>query len=104
MDKTPVIREARKSDLEALSALAVETYTAAFGHTFSASDLAAHLQKRLSPARFARLLDEDMVLVAEMENRLIGYVQFGAADPAFPDAHAQELRRLYVHAAFQNRG
>lgn len=37
-----VIRAATSSDAQALSKLAIETYTAAFGHSFSPADLAAH--------------------------------------------------------------
>lgn len=98
-----MIRNAQKGDIVALSELAIETYTAAFGHTFSPADLAAHLQRHLTPDCFARILDEDVVLVAEFGNRLLGYVQFGAADSAFRDETTQELRRLYVHPEFQNQ-
>src|SRR5947208_13261603 len=104
MDRVTAIREAQRSDIAALSQLAIETYTAAFGHTFSEADLAAQLKKNLSPASFARILDVDVVLLAEVGSRLVGYVQFGAAN--LPAAHQgdQELRRLYVHPEFQNQG
>ena len=104
MDRSLVIRQAQKSDIAALSELAIKTYTEAFGHTFSEADLAAHLKKRLSPGCFSRMLDEDVVLLAEVEGRLVGYAQFGATDLACTQDKDQELRRLYVDAAFQNQG
>ena len=104
MDRTLVIRQAQKSDIAALSELAIKTYSDAFGYTFSDADLTAHVQKHLSPSRFSRILDEDVVLVAEVANCLIGYVQFGAANISAASSKDQELRRLYVHPAFQNAG
>ena len=104
MDQTVVIRNAQKSDIAALSELAIQTYSDAFGHTFSDADLTAHVQKHLSPSHFSRIIDEDVVLVAEVGNRLVGYVQFGAANTASTSSKDQEVRRLYVHSAFQNAG
>jgi diamine N-acetyltransferase len=101
-----IIRLANDSDIGPLSQLAVETYTAAFGHSFEPADLVAHLEHHLSPQCIWRILREDRVLVAEVDGRLVGYVQFGDSDF---DAEAvnsgdQELRRLYVLPAYQNQG
>ena len=104
MNRTLTIRNAQQNDSDSLSELAILTYTDAFGHTFSETDLAAHLQKHLSPSNFARILKEEVVLLAELEGQLIGYVQFGAVDSASPHPTDQELRRLYVLSEFQNQG
>lgn len=100
------VRQAASEDVPALSALARETYVDAFGHSFQASDLAAHLAAHLSPAGIARMVADDHVLVAEADRRLVGYVQFGPAYPPLSGASDAdvELRRLYVHPDFQNRG
>jgi ribosomal protein S18 acetylase RimI-like enzyme len=100
------IRMAERSDIDALSELAIRTYTAAFGHTFSAPDLASHLERNLAPSNFSRIVEEDVILLAEAKNRLIGYVQFGAAKNGSEAAASgdQELRRIYVHPDFQNQG
>ncbi len=63
--------------------LAVTTYTAAFGHSFTPEDLAAHLARNLAPANVARFIAEDVVLVAEADGRLEGFVQFGTAGPEY---------------------
>ena len=99
-----MIRNAQQTDSAALSKLAMETYVAAFGHTFSPGDLAAHLQAHLSPEAFAHVLAADVVLVAEEEGQLVGYVQFGAAQIDLAQHGDGEIRRLYVHEAHQNKG
>ena len=104
MDRNLVIRKAQQSDIAALSEFAIKTYSAAFGHTFSDADLAAHLKRSLSPINFSRIIDDDVVLLAEVGDRIIGYVQFGAANSSSDDDKDQELRRLYVHPEFQNQG
>lgn len=100
-----VIRTAENSDVRALSLLAIETYCDAFGHTFSSADLTAHLEKNLSPECFLRILNDDTVLVAAEEDRLVGYVQFGAVKPIVTETQGgdHELRRLYVHHSHQNQ-
>lgn len=108
MNETLVIRSAGESDMQPLSRLAIHTYVSAFGHTFSDADLAHHLHTRLSPHCFSRILAEDVVLLADVEGRLVGYVEFGAPNItaqalSFQDGD-QQLRRLYVHPEFQNRG
>ena len=93
-------------DVTALSALARRTYAEAFGHSFSPSDLAAHLESNLAESCFRQVLEEDVFLLAETEGRLIAFVQFGPlriAVPA-PSPQDQELRRIYVEADFQNKG
>lgn len=99
-----VIRVAEKSEVVELSALAIRTYTEAFGRTFSAADLKAHLNRHLLPEHFLRMLERDVVLVAAVGERLIAYVQFGAAEKSVGEERDQELRRLYVDSTFQNKG
>jgi diamine N-acetyltransferase len=101
-----IIRPAWRDDLAALSALARQTYADALGHSFSAPDLAAHLESGLADDYFRQAFEEDVFLLAEAEGRLVGFVQFGPlriSVPA-PTTRDQELRRIYVHAGFQNRG
>ena len=97
-----ILREAGQTDAVSLSELAIETYSAAFGHSFTPSDLTVHLERHLSPTCFSTLLKSDTVLIAEVEGRCIGYVQFGAADTS--QDGSQEVRKLYVHPDFQNKG
>src|SRR3990172_7912693 len=110
-----VIRAVESEDIERLSQLAVETYVDAFGHTLGAPDLAAHLERHLSPDCFRRIIEDEVVFLVEVESRLIGYVQFGAAGVAVEDSSVgsssagssvgdQEVRRLYIQRVFQRQG
>ncbi len=100
------IRQAEPNDTQALSKLARQTYVAAFGHSFSPADLAAHLENNFSATQVGRMLAEDVILVAELEDRMVGFVQFGPGSLLANGASSgeQELRRLYVLAEFQNKG
>jgi ribosomal protein S18 acetylase RimI-like enzyme len=100
----PNVRTAELRDAEVISALAVETYSHAFGHSLSAEDLRSHVDRELSPRAFVRILERDVVLVAELSGRLVGYAQFGAAPAAARRRIDAEFRRLYVHPGFQRRG
>ncbi len=101
-----IIRRAEGRDAAALSQLAIRTYTAAFGHSFGDSDLAAELGSNLSIPCFERFVAEDVVLIAELGCRVVGYIQFGAVEmPANVASRAdRELRRVYVDPEFQGRG
>jgi ribosomal protein S18 acetylase RimI-like enzyme len=105
-----LIRPGVAEDVPALTKLAVTTYVAAFGHSFTPEDLEAHLAHNLAPANIARFIAEDVVLVAELVSgaggRLAGFAQFGTAGPEYaPESgRDQELRRLYVLAEVQNQG
>ena len=97
------ISEANPDDSEFLSALAVRTYTEAFGHSMNASDLAAHIETNLSPERFREVLREDAFLLARVGGKTVGFVQFGDAHIDDRDLDGlkvrpgdKEVRRLYV--------
>ena len=104
MNSTLAIRYAEVRDVAILSELAQKTYSDAFGHSFSKADLEAHLDKNLSSECVTRWIEEDVFLVAEVEKRIIGYVQFGATSAFSDQGSDQEIRRLYVDQEFQKRG
>jgi ribosomal protein S18 acetylase RimI-like enzyme len=101
----PTIRVAEPGDVPALSALAKRTWSAAFGDSVRPEDEAAELDER-SEADFAAVLQEQVVLVAEEDGVLLGYVQFG--DPGIPEIEARPgdrgLHRLYVDTGVQGCG
>lgn len=103
------LREAGRGDAEALLALATRTYTEAFGHSLSSADLAAHLERHLSPGRIRDLLRDEVFLLALEKGVMVGFVQFGDADTNDAELVGvqpgdKELRRLYVAAEVQGRG
>lgn len=106
MAKSIVIRVADRSDVKSLTRLAVETYTDAFGDSMAPSELAAHLETNLSEPSIETLVVEDVVLVAELDGRIIGFVHFSNINMPVktPASRSKQLRRLYVHRDFQNKG
>jgi len=99
-----IVRQTEAEDCAALAGFARWTYTKAFGGSFSPGDLEHHLRDKLSDAYFRAAMREDVFLIAENESRLIAFVQFGTARGERAAANYCELRRLYVHPEFQNRG
>lgn len=65
----------------------------------SASDLKAHLDQNLGLLQVTQFLHQDIVLVAERNAQLVGYIQFGRLE----NRNDMELRRLYVLSEFQNQ-
>jgi ribosomal protein S18 acetylase RimI-like enzyme len=103
---TPTVRPARADDLPRLSQLARRTWSDAFGDSVTPDDAALELEKSRSETYFAAAMREQTILVAEGDDALLGYVQFGDVD--IPDVAVrpgvQALHRLYVDAGCQGRG
>lgn len=101
-----IIRAVETDDIPALADLARLTFSDAFGPSISPSDLVFHLHNNMPDAYFRAAAEVDIFLIAEVDARPIGYAQFGAIEIPAPDRlpDDQELRRLYVHSAFQGRG
>ena len=100
------VRPITPGEIEVLGELARRTYADAFGAAMSASDLAYHLAHRLSDGYFRQAFELDVILAADLERRLVGFIQFGKAEPIAPERTPadREIRRLYVIAECQNRG
>jgi ribosomal protein S18 acetylase RimI-like enzyme len=94
------IGQATVDEAEELSALAIKTYVHTFGAEFEPDELAHHLERTISVARWREYLTRDRTLIARIAGRAIGYVQLGHAR----QAGEIEIRRLYVDADFQERG
>ena len=99
------IRSATASDVDALSELGRVTFIEAFGNLYSPEDLAAFLEDSHSPAAYRRILEVDIVLLAQEGEELLGYCTGGrcklpvqSLEPA-----AGEIKRVYVRAAEHGR-
>lgn len=103
---TPAIRVAEPADVPALSELAQRTWSDAFGDGVSFRDEETELEEGRSEAYFAEALGTTTILLAEEDDALLGYVQFG--DVTIPEVDAEPgdrgLQRLYVETALQGRG
>lgn len=102
----PTIRAAESVDVPALSALARRTWADAFGSSLSPDQLSTELDETRSEDYFRAALRADTILVAELDGKLVGYVQFG--DVTIPEVDAQPgdrgLHRVYVETELQGRG
>ena len=100
------IRPARPSDVPALAALAKRTWSGAFGDGVSRDGERAELEEGRSERYFAAALREKTILVAESDQVLVGYVQFGDVD--IPEVEVrpgdQEFQRLYVETTLHGQG
>ena len=98
------IRPATAGELDALTALARQTYAAAYGQDMYPDALEWHLDTSLSRSRIAEMMRQDVFLVVESGAQLAGFVQFGAAQQAQSELADIEIRRLYLLPDFQNQG
>ena len=100
------VRPATRSDVPALSELAKRTWSDAFGGAINPNGEAVVLEETRSEGYFANALKSAVILVAEHDHALLGYVQLG--DVEIPEVQVrsgdQGLQRLYVETAQQRRG
>jgi len=102
------IRRATPADAQAVSAIAIATYTETFGDSYPPQDLHAFLDEHYSPAPQRRELEDprSAVWLLEEDGRAVGYLAAGANTLAHADAVDGdiELKRLYVLASHQSGG
>jgi ribosomal protein S18 acetylase RimI-like enzyme len=100
------IRPVEAHEVAALSALASRVYAETFGASMSRADLEAQLKATRSEEYFERALRDDTILVALLDEAIVGYVQL--SDVRIPIEGAQEsdqeLFALYVRSDLHRRG
>lgn len=100
------IRTAVETDVHNLTELAIRTYTEAFGDSMEPDELFAYIERNLSNFQIEVYIQNDVMLIAEYEGRMVGYIHFGDLEIAVgtPPAESKELKRLYVLRENQNQG
>ena len=102
------IRRAGHDDADALSRIAVRTFTDTFGHLYPDEDLQDFLRTNYAVAEWERLLCDDTsaVWLLEDDGEAVGYAHAGPCGLPHPDASAEdgELKRLYVLSQASNSG
>lgn len=100
------IREAKRGDIKAISRLATKTYVDTFGFKFSPSELKKNIEETRSVKFYNSVFGKDTILIAEEDNQMVGYAQFGDTDFTLEGVLTddQELIRLYVLSDYQGRG
>ena len=99
------IRGVVQADIPFLAKLAQITYSETFGHTMSNDDLQDALNQR-SEKYFLSIIDQDVVLVAEDNNQLVGFIQFGnvTLDSIPTTDNDIELNKIYIEKDYQGKG
>ncbi|MEM8782601.1 MAG: N-acetyltransferase [Planctomycetota bacterium] len=102
------IREWRQSDVPAQAQLAAKTYAETFGHSLTNEELSAQIEETRSETYFRSLMGRDTVLVATLDDQLVGYIQLGDVGTNLqgvePGPNDQAVQALYVDADHQGRG
>jgi len=106
-------RRATSDDADALSRIGYATFTATFGHLYSAENLNAFLEKYHSKAFYAGLLEDPEMAVwiaesptSEGASAVVGYCTAGPCGLPAPDMpeNSGELCRIYVDASARGSG
>jgi ribosomal protein S18 acetylase RimI-like enzyme len=110
---TETIRTAAVHDARKLAELAAVTFPLACPPSSSAADIAAHLERTLSEARFTEYLADPLITILVLDDggQLNGYTMLIAKPAADPDvaavlsaAPATELSKCYVHPGHHGQG
>lgn len=102
------MRRALPPDAGALSALAVDTFVATFGHLYKDDDLQFFLKKNHAPEVYAALIADPAfaVWIVEKDGEAVAYSVAGPCDLPVPDkpANSGELARLYLRDSAKGTG
>jgi ribosomal protein S18 acetylase RimI-like enzyme len=100
------VRAATLSDSPLLADLAERTWLDVARGVFAHEDLAAHLAEVRASGSVVASVENQTILVAEADDALVGWVEFGDVVIAEVDVRPgdQELRRLYVATSHQGLG
>ena len=101
------IRSVDESDLSGVAFVAKKSYEDAFGQYFSDKEsLEIETKERRSEKYFRSIFGKDQIFVAEVDDQIVGYIQFGVPSGDLKSASKLdiELRRLYVLSDFHGKG
>lgn len=103
---TVTYRDAGPDDAATLADLGARTFTATFGHLYSAENLAAFLKNHTPDNWTAILAGDANVRLAESNGAAIAYARVDRPSLPFDpgDRAAAELRQLYVDAGWHGHG
>lgn len=97
---------AEEKHVHALEHLARLTFTATFGHLYTAENLENHLSKTCSSDFFQRELANGITIVLAYNTaEYVGYIKYGAVGlPITHHPDDREIHRLYVVPSCQKQG
>ena len=102
-----IIRAAARDDIPAIAHVASTSYIDAFGEYFlDKKNLDEETKERRSEKYFNEAIKHDTIMVAVVDDHIVGYIQFGKVEmdfDGFTDSDI-ELRRLYILTDFHGQG
>lgn len=101
-----LLRSAGPADADTLADLGARTFTATFGHLYSADNLAAFLANHRPERWAAELADPQFAItLATVDGQVAGYAKLGPPSLPFePRGIPAELRQLYVLSPWHGAG
>ncbi len=103
-----IIREALPNDIPSLSKLARKTYSETFGEDLTSEQLKSILENTRSEQYFKSVIDKDTILVALVNNSIVGYIQLSNVRYSVKGIRItdqdQAIHSIYVDSGFQGKG
>src|SRR2546421_12754917 len=102
-----MLRRAIPEDATNLAALAIQVWLHTYARDGIRSAISEYIWSEFTPEKFSRLISDrgHSLLVAEINNHLVGYVTLKYGSPCPSDAQVQtEVATLYVQEHFARRG
>jgi ribosomal protein S18 acetylase RimI-like enzyme len=101
-----IIQTVENEEIEELADLAGRVFSDSFGHSFTKKELESVIKSSRSPEYFRKALNEGIILVAIIDGKIVGYVQFGSVKiPEIePSTDIGELGRVYIETKLQGQG
>lgn len=105
------VRPAQPSDAAAIAQLGAHVFTVTFGHSVTADELQAYLNKEYTPAAIAKDLQDaqkdTIVGVDDDDGKILGFAVLtrGSSEPCVEQLESKvELQRIYVHPDAHGKG
>ncbi len=103
-----IIREAKESDIPALSKVAKKTYTETFGDGLTTEQLTTVLETTRSETYFKSIINKDTIIVALINDKLIGYIQISdiryKTKKIKTSKKDQAIHSIYILPDYQSKG
>ena len=100
------IRPAEREDIPSIAIVAQKSFVDAFAHATDPDELAHEIKENRSEKYFEGIYGKDTILVALVNEEIIGYIQFGRVDHHYVESTDKDIdfKRLYILTKFHSQG
>lgn len=107
-DARIIVRTATEADVEYISAIGSESFSAAYAEYNEPADLSIHVREHYSPGAILREMKRSdrhylLALSGDVPSGLCKLCK-SSAPLEIPDRASLEIQQLYIHPAYQGRG